>query len=701
MHVRMSSKTVDKELNCYRINPWMGCILMLAAMSAVPANAAVGQFIANNTPGFIATAQNIGPEDPTKVIDVTLWLRLHDRAGLDSLTRELYDPTSANYRHWLKPADFAARFAPTAQEAKVVEDFLTSHNLTVVAVGPANGFVRARGTVADAAKAFQVQINKFALNGQTFRANTTDPYIEGPAAALVKTVSGLDDQKFQHPVELQMNNPLDKNTASVLNDPTSGAVAAPDAAFFSSNCFTGVKTENFTTNGTYPTATYHGNGYYSPDNKPGCGYTPAEIQTAYNLTGLYAEGYDGTGQTIVIIDFCGSPTILHDANAFSKRFGLPPLNASNFQIIDYPAAPQCEGLNAEINIDVEWAHAIAPGANIDLLIAGSGTVAQSDEALYFAILSGFGNVISGSYGAPEAFLSGSELLNQYDLTQIASGFGMSANFATGDSGDFTGFGLGPQVSSPASTPFATAVGGVSLALKPDNTIAFQSGWGTNAAFLTNAGYILNPPFSEFIQGSGGGASQHFAEFFQYGVLPGFFRQVPDISWLADPYTGAIITITEPGVYPSQVWGPAGGTSLACPMFSALWAIANQEAGEPLGTAGAYLYGMPEGTITDVVPVGSAANVAGTIHESSSQSTHYTAADLAAPLNGTTTFYSVLWKDPQQLATTFVLTFGTDTSLATTIGWDNVTGLGTPNGQAFADFFAPHCAPPFCGGPSVK
>jgi hypothetical protein len=127
------------------------------------------------------------------------------------------------------------------------------------------------------------------------------------------------------------------------------------------------------------------------------------------------------------------------------------------------------------------------------------------------------------------------------------------------------------------------------------------------------------------------------------------------------------------------------------MFSALWAIANQEAGEPLGQAAAYLYTMPEGAITDVVPYGSANNVTGTIRQSSSQATQYTAAELAAPLDGTTEFYSVLYDDPDGAGTTFVLTFGTDTSLMTTIGWDNVTGLGTPNAKAFADYFNPNPA----------
>ena len=129
----------------------------------------------------------------------------------------------------------------------------------------------------------------------------------------------------------------------------------------------------------------------------------------------------------------------------------------------------------------------------------------------------------------------------------------------------------------------------------------------------------------------------------------------------------------------------GGTSLATPMFSALWAIANQEAGVPLGQAAPYLYTMPAGTITDVIPVGSPTNPTGIIQDSTGFH-HYTAAQLAAPLDGTSKFYSGIYNSPFDDEWD-IITFGTDSSLKTKIGWDNVTGLGTPNGQAFADFFA--------------
>jgi hypothetical protein len=90
----------------------------------------------------------------------------------------------------------------------------------------------------------------------------------------------------------------------------------------------------------------------------------------------------------------------------------------------------------------------------------------------------------------------------------------------------------------------------------------------------------------------------------------------------------------------------------------------------------------------VLPVGSPNNVAGSVTDPFYGTSLFSADYLAAPLGGTTTFYSALWDYPLVQDTTYLLTFGTDTGLQMAPGWDNVTGLGTPNGQAFADYFNP-------------
>lgn len=703
---------------------WLSLVSLTLTVCAVqPANAAVGQLIAHNTPRYVATSKKVGAENPAKSIEISVWLNLHNRAGLDALAEQLYDRTSPNYHHWLKPADLA-RFAPTAEEARTVQKFLESHNLKTVRVGPNNFFVRARGTVSDVQSAFHVQLNKYQVLGKVIRANDRDPYVEGEAAALVRSVSGLDTGKYEHPAMSRTSSlPAPKKSAAGVKP------ASVNPNFYGSTCFDGTEKETFVTSpgGPLPTGTYSGNHLNLQSlTSDGCGYTPGPIQTAYNLTGLYAEGYTGSGQTIGIIDWCGSLTIQNDANAFSAQFGLPALTSSNFAITYIPTPSNCEATDqVEINIDVEWAHAIAPGANINLIVPPSATFLDVDEAEFTAVSYGLANVISGSYASIEAFTPTSILDTENLISEIAALSGISTNFSSGDGGDYTLDGIPPAVSAPADSPWATAVGGVSLALNSDNSIAWQSGWGNNQALLTESGFVYDPVYFGsfgFIGGAGGGMSNCAVVDSNFNCVAGFpkpafqkkiagkYRQLPDISWLADPYTGAVIAISIPGQSPELVWQVWGGTSVACPMFSALWAIANQESeangGTALGQAAAYVYSLPAGAITDVVPVGSKTNVTASIVDASGTTLYTPAEVFGGPAPAITgKFVSAIWDYPVFANTALAISFGTDCSffpanffdgtscnatnaLHTRIGWDNVTGVGTPNGQAFADAFNP-------------
>jgi subtilase family serine protease len=650
------------------------------------AYAATGQLIQNSTPPFVRTAHKIGPADPSETIEITLWLNVHNRQQLDSVAKELYDRSSPHYRAWLKFSEIAADYGPTAQEAKTVTEFLTSHKLSIVLVDPNNFFVRARGTVAQVSDAFRVQLSNFDVKGKVIRANTNDPYVEGAAASLVHLVSGLSNQ---HSEIAPIQRPAAPAPPVASASAKSSAAQSPLSSFFSSDCFHGPVTDNLTTNGGIPVATYSGN-LYDSTNIGGCGYTPPEIRTAYNLSALYKEGYNGRGQTIVIFEICNTATIQSDANAFSAQFGLPALTSANFSVIDYPVPAPCDNPSVEESLDVEWAHAVAPGAKIVVLVTPnvplSGFSQDIDLALLYAVANRLGNVMSFSYGLPEPLIALADLEQTNLLIEIGAITGMASNFASGDSGDYTGGFPGPAaVIYPADSPFATAVGGTSLALNSSNAIKWQSGWGNNVNVLDDYGLVSDPPVGFFNGGSGGGSSAVFSKPEFQNHLAGNLRRLPDISWLADPYTGVVVALTVDGVYPPREWFAIGGTSVACPMFSALWAIANQEAGAPLGQAAQYVYSMPSSTITDIVPVGSNTNVIGVILDAAG-TTLYSAADLAQPLDDTSVFYSALWNVPLNQGLVDLVTFGTDTHLKTAPGWDDVTGVGVPEPKAFADFF---------------
>jgi subtilase family serine protease len=658
--------------------------------TACLAYSATGQVIPNNTPPFVRTAPEIGPADRSDIIDIAVWLKVHNRQQLDSVAQDLYDPSSPRYRAWLSFSQIVADYGPTAQEANAVKQFLFAHNLSIVLVDPDNFFVKARGTIAQVSNAFQIKISNFNVNGKVMRANTTDPYVDSAVAPFVHLISGFSNQQSEIA-------PIQKYIPAASSSSPQSLVAESPSTFFSSNCFHGPTTDSLTTNGGLPTATYKGN-LYDSTNIGGCGYTPPEIHAAYNLSALYKEGFDGTGQTIVIYEECNTDTIQSDTNAFSSQFGLPALTSSNFSVIEYPVPHPCDLPDVEESLDVEWAHAIAPGANIVVFVTpniscstifcqNSGFDQSIDIALLYTIAHHLGNVVSFSYGLPEIDFSAADLDQTNLITELAAVSGISANFSSGDDGDYTEFGIPATVLYPADTQHGTAVGGISLALNSSNAIKWQSGWGNNINPLDNYGLVSDPPLGSFYAGSGGGPSAFFSKPGFQHQLPGSFRLLPDISWIADPYTGVVVDLTENGVYPPREWFAIGGTSVSCPMFSGLWAIANQEAGTALGQAARYVYSMPSSTITDIVPVGSSTNVTGSITDSVG-TTSYSAAQLAQPLDGTTVFYDALWNVPLNQGLVTLVTFGTDTHLKTAPGWDDVTGVGVPKPKPFADFFNP-------------
>jgi subtilase family serine protease len=668
---------------------------------------ALGVFALTASLAFAAPAAqgtNMGPEDASKQISVTVWLNLHNQAGLDSMVQQMYDKTSPNYHKFLTLKQFNDQFAPSAKEASVVRDFLTAHNMKVTTTAANNHFVVAQGSVGDAQTAFNVTINRVMVNGQARRVNTPEATVTGPAAALVANVQGLSDLRYRTNVKFAVDPDSGQPYAGV-----SPSAVGTDGLFFSADCLRAPETKTFTTGGSFPEAIYFGNRYGAditntmPPNRPPCGYDSAEMQTAYGLNPLYKKGLDGTGQTIVIVDAFGSPSIVADANLFSELNGLPALTPSNFQIVTPLGPVACAVVNGkcsadvETMLDVEWAHSIAPGANIVLVLSPDLSFSNIDLANLYAIENQLGNVVSNSFGIPEIVLVDflpSELVVENGISEIAAALGISQQVSTGDDGDNLALDQGDfgidsvSVAADADSPFATAVGGTSMFLDSKNNIKLQTGWGLNETRIANP--TPNPPTIPplslgFIFGAGGGTSTVYAKPEFQKHLKGKFRQVPDISMDADPETGVEVIISPDG-NPSDgtVVDLVGGTSLSAPMFSAYWAIANQAAGGgPIGEAAPILYELPGDAITDInlTPLDTLLNVTGLIINPPNAPVFESAAALAQPLENTKLFVSALFQSSTSTRWN-VFTFGTDSSLTTGPGWDNVTGLGTPNGTAF-------------------
>jgi subtilase family serine protease len=648
----------------------------------------------------LSQASDLGPVNAASTIEITLWMKMHDQQGLDALVAAQQSGKTS----FLSPEQVLAQHAPSHAEVARVADVLKADGFNVSGFGPNNLFVKASGTAELVQTTFQVELHKYDLKGRTFRASSRNATLPPALVPLVAAVGGLSDIA----PEPQVAHAGVKAASSIHRPSEAEHIVpqplrlsdAPNGLIFSEQCFYPPTSVNFVSADGTVTSRYQGNGYGAPISNsaagtlPPCGYQPSEIQTAYNLTPLYQEGLTGAGTTVAIVDAYGSTTIGRDLAAFSQFMGLPP---ANLTIIGTPTESNFStdanaGWASETTLDVEWVHAIAPGAKIVLVVAPTNSFSDLFSAdITAASLPGVVS-ISNSWGSLEIDVVGyAEFYNAVDnIFKAIGATGESIQFSTGDSGDnaiSTG-GLYTTPGWPASSPYVTGIGGVSVALDSQKRIKWQTSWGNNLTEIADTTSLgnppLDPPFNEgFVFGGGGGASDVYAKPYYQRHLSGERRLTPDISWVADPYTGVEIIYTGDAAGDLFI-DVIGGTSVSCPMFSALWAIANQNAHHRLGQAAPLLYNLPTPAITDVVNSSSASNVTGTIDDSGG-TFPVNSWELGAPLNSLPTFVSALYNSPFSTRW-FVLTFGVDSTLATGKGWDPATGLGTPNGWNFVHAF---------------
>lgn len=640
----------------------------------------------NDLPKLISIGTDRGAVPSDQEQNLTIVLKLPDRAAFDKAVEDLYDPTSASYHHWLTDSDLE-KFAPKASDFAIVKNELVAQGFTVLSSDPKRFSLRVRGTVATIQKAFQTELHNFQYKGRTYQAHTSSAHLLGSADDLIDSVAGLD----RHQVVPRRSIAINPVTGQPKFQKKVISSSSADASILSEitdDALSSASDFNYTTPGAVlPVANYWGS-VYDNDSNLTVSFTPKQLQSHYGLAPLFAKGFNGAGQTIALIEAYGYASAEKDANVAAKLFGLPALTSSNFSTV-YPEgkplnpnAADLTGWTVEIAIDIQSAHAIAPGAKI-LVVASSGQDNEDQIAsLQYIITHKLAHTASSSWENDDEIIAGAAEENAFNtVLELGAAAGISFQFSSGDSGDL---GLGTPVGAvgvPSNSPYATAVGGTSILNNPYGTGQVVTGWGNNIVTL-NEGGPTDPPTATgfFAGGAGGGESAYFKKPSWQKALPGTGRQVPDVSALADPYTGFVIVYTEGGVQAVQAgWG---GTSLASPIFTAIWAIADQYAGEHLGQAGPAVAKLKAGEILDVLPTSPLTDydVSGTVHDSSGTKFYSVNGLFTGLLYSTKQFTSAIWNfDSSDSA---AISFGTDSSLTVTKGWDNVTGFGEPNGLPF-------------------
>jgi subtilase family serine protease len=317
-------------------------------------------------------------------------------------------------------------------------------------------------------------------------------------------------------------------------------------------------------------------------------YTPAQIRQAYGFNQVsFNNGSiqgDGSGQTIAIIVAFKDATITSDLHTFDTTYGLPDprLTIAPQAIGGKPPAVDPSGRwELETALDVEWAHAIAPGANILLVEANTDSEANLFSAVQYAANQPGVSVVSMSFGLPEVPSDSS-----FDavFTTPAGHAGVTFVAASGDQG---------QLTYPSSSPNVVAVGGTSLTLDNSGNYQSETAWSN----------------------SGGGVSVNEHEpAYQMAVQSTGKRSTPDVAYNAAPGTGYRVYDSFDSQNP---WQLVNGTSAGAPQWAALIAIADQgRALQGLGTLdGAtqtlpMLYNMPSTAFHDITAGRNSSHVAG-------------------------------------------------------------------------------------------
>jgi len=343
-------------------------------------------------------------------------------------------------------------------------------------------------------------------------------------------------------------------------------------------------------------------------------YDPYQMRTAYGIDSLISAGYDGSGKTIVIIDAFQDPNIAQQLDYFDSFYGLPAVNAgpgtpSFTQVAPdgltafVPGNPNMTGWAEEISLDVLWAHAIAPGANIVLELGTDNSDQALVSALNDAIDNNRGDVVSMSFGESDTCLS-PDLLNawhkafvnatQKGITLFASSADQGAAQPSCDETTWI-----KSTSAPASDPLVTSVGGTELHAADYCLSSLGCDPSSNPAPGTYQGEIAwneGAPYGDY-QGvfglgtlaSGGGYSTVWNEpAYQQGTINGGKQLgVSDVAYNAAVMHGVLTYLNVPGI-PAGFYR-FGGTSAGSPQWAALTAIADQMAGHDYGFINAALY----------------------------------------------------------------------------------------------------------------
>ncbi|HEX3749720.1 MAG TPA: S53 family peptidase [Streptosporangiaceae bacterium] len=563
-----------------------------AIAAASPGQASPRSAIPNTHPSWASSAQQVSAQTVTTgTVSARVYLAGQDPAGLAAYAQAVSTPGNASYGQYLTPAEVQQRFGPTSDQIDAIRSWLTGAGLTVTSVvDKADGYIAVAGSVSDAAKAFSVTFRNYrGPDKRTDRAPAQAATAPASVSDAIVAVTGLDTASHQM-----------RPTDTLPPPPSNYWTAGPCSQYYGQKI------------ATSEPAAY---GKHQPWTN--CGYTPAQVRSAYGVT---ASGMTGQGQTVAIVDAYASPSILSDANEFSTTVGDKPFASGQFHQYlpaSFNSTDACGAASwyPEETLDVESVHGEAQNANVNFVAGASCNDSDLLAAEAFIVNDHIASIVSNSFGDPSDLES---IAGAYDqVFEIGATEGIGFFFSSGDSGyespdEDPGVSDQIQTDYPAESPWVTAVGGTSLAIGPAKNYEFETSWGTMNDELAANGksWSSQPPGTypaDYDGSSGGGVSTLYSQpAYQRNVVPRSLathlpngtvsatpmRVEPDVAALADPSTGILIgetTLQPDGTTYAFSLSRTGGTSVAAPTFAGVEADAQQAAGHDLGFANPAIY----------------------------------------------------------------------------------------------------------------
>jgi hypothetical protein len=546
------------------------------------------------------TATDLGAvEDslPTGRMLLLLQRSPQQESALTDFIQAAHTPGNASFHHWLTSAEFGRLYGPADSDVAAVTAWLESHGLTINQVHAGRVAIEFSGTAGQVNEAFQTQIHRYLVNGETHLANAIDPSIPAALAPVIAGLAPLND--FQPQPRLKVLGQAQFNS----------------------------KTHKATPEWTYP----EGTGIVLV-------MAPGDFATQYDINSVYKSGITGAGQSIAIVS--ESNVDLSLVQAYQSLFGL---SASLPTVVVDGSDPGQNSAATEAYLDIELAGSVAPGATVMLYTSG-GTALTNGLALAAmrAVEDDLAGVISTSYGECEMELGQSgnafwsalweQAVAQGQTVFVSAGDGGSAGCDNFDTQQVAYGGLG--VNGIASTPYDVAVGGTDFYYSQyagsASAITSQLGtyWSTTSTILPSISLLKTIPEqawndffgfnlydngnpanqpSELIVGGGGGASS--AAIYASDTATGYpkpawqagagvpadkVRDLPDLSlFAANGYNYSFYPIcANPGDCSSAnltssgavVITGVGGTSASSPAMAAIQSLINQSTGAWAGQA---------------------------------------------------------------------------------------------------------------------